>query len=142
MNDDYLIIHKKVLPDYYSKVIQIKKLLLNKVNVSEACKIAGLSRSTYYKYKDFVHRPTLKEGKRVILSLKLLDEKGVLSNILNYIANHKGNILAINQEMPIHNIAFLTLTIDAFDMMISIQGLVSELRHLNEVMDVMLIAVE
>ena len=83
MNDDYFVIHKKVLPDYFEKVIKIKEIISLGANISDACKQVGLSRSTFYKYKDYVNRPSMKVGKRVILSLKLVDEPGSLSNILN-----------------------------------------------------------
>lgn len=141
-NDDYLIISKKVLPEYFEKVIEIKSLINQNVNICDACKRVGLSRSTFYKYKDYVHVPSQKSGRRVILSLKVYDEPGALSSILNYIAGAKGNVLAINQEMPIHNIAFITITIDAMELSISIQDLILELREVKEVMDVLLVAVE
>lgn len=141
-NEDYLIIHKKVLPDYFEKVIEIKNLVNQNTNICDACKKVGLSRSTFYKYKDYVHVPSQKNGRRVILSMKVYDEPGALSNILNSIAKFRGNVLAINQEMPIHNIAFITISIDAIEMEISIQSLVSELRTVKEVMDIILVAVE
>lgn len=142
MSDDYFVIHRKVLPDYFEKVIQIKEIINKGVNISDACKQVGLSRSTFYKYKDYVNRPSMKVGKHIILSLKLVDEPGALSTILNEVASKNANILAINQEVPIHNIAFVTLTIALSDMDISIQNFISELRELNNVIDVMLVAVE
>ena len=141
-NDEYYVIHKKVLPDYYEKVIQIKDVISSGVNVSEACQKIGLSRSTFYKYKDYVNRPSTKVGKRVILSLKLKDEPGTLSMILNDIAAKNANILAINQEVPIHNIAFITMNISINNMELSIQQLVNEIKNLANVLDVMLLAVE
>ena len=132
MNDDYYVIHKKVLPDYFEKVMQIKEIINKGTNISDACKEVGLSRSTFYKYKDYVNRPSIKVGKHIILSLKLVDEPGALST----------NVLAINQEVPIHNIAFVTLTIAIMDMDISIQNFINELRRGKNVIDVMLIAVE
>ncbi len=142
MSDDYFVIHRKVLPDYFEKVIQIKEIINKGVNISDACKQVGLSRSTFYKYKDYVNRPSMKVGKHIILSLKLVDEPGALSTILNEVASKNANILAINQEVPIHNIAFVTLTIALSDMELSIQNFISELRELNNVIDVMLVAVE
>jgi chorismate mutase len=142
MNDDYYVIHKKVLPDYFEKVIKIKEIINRGVNISDACKEIGLSRSTFYKYKDYVNRPSMKVGKHIILSLKLVDEPGALSTILNDVAARNANILAINQEVPIHNIAFVTLTIAIMDMDVSIQGFVSELRRKKNVIDAMLVAVE
>ena len=142
MSDDYFVIHRKVLPDYFEKVIQIKEIINKGVNISDACKQVGLSRSTFYKYKDYVNRPSMKVGKHIIISLKLVDEPGALSTILNEVASKNANILAINQEVPIHNIAFVTLTIALSDMDISIQNFIGELRELNNVIDVMLVAVE
>jgi len=142
MSDDYFVIHRKVLPDYFEKVIQIKEIINKGVNISDACKEVGLSRSTFYKYKDYVNRPSMKVGKHVILSLKLVDEPGALSTILNDIAAKNANILAINQEVPIHNIAFVTLTIAMNNMDLSVQSFIQELRHLKNVIDVMLVAVE
>ena len=142
MNDDYYVIHKKLLPDYFEKVIQIKEIINCGVNISDACKEVGLSRSTFYKYKDYVNRPSVKVGKHVILSFKLVDEPGALSSILNEVFARKANILAINQEVPIHNIAFVTMTIAITDMEMSIQNFVNDLRECKNVVDVMLIAVE
>ena len=142
MNNDYYVIHKKVLPDYFEKVIQIKEIISKGTNISDACKEVGLSRSTFYKYKDYVNKPSMKVGKHIILSMKLVDEPGALSNILNEVASRNANILAINQEVPIHNIAFVTLTIAVMDMDISIQNFINELRRGKNVIDVMLVAVE
>lgn len=65
-NNEYYVIHKKVLPDYFEKVIKIKDLLLEGKSVSTSCKEIGLSRSTFYKYKNYVNRPSIKVGKKVI----------------------------------------------------------------------------
>ena len=54
MANDFIVIHKKVLPDYFEKVLEIKELINKGESVSDACKIVGLARSTFYKYKDFV----------------------------------------------------------------------------------------
>ena len=142
LSDEYFVIHKKVLPDYFDKVIQIKEKVVAGMNVSDACKEVGLSRSTFYKYKDYVNRPTTKVGKRIIVSIKLKDEPGTLSNILNDVASRNANILAINQELPIHNIAFVTATISILDMEMNIQELVINLKNIKNVLDVTLLAVE
>ena len=141
-NNEYYVIHKKVLPDYFEKVIKIKDLLLEGKSVSTSCKEIGLSRSTFYKYKNYVNRPSIKVGKKVILSLKLKDEPGSLSRILNYVAKRKTNVLAINQEVPIHDIAFVTLTLDVFKLDITVEDFVEEIKLDNSVVDAMLIAVE
>lgn len=142
MKQDYFLIHKKILPSYYEKVLLIKETINKGVNVSLACKKHDLSRSTYYKYKDYVHRPSIRGGRHLILTMKLVDEPGALSHILNVIASQNANISAINQEMPIHNIAFITLTIAITDQDFSIQKFINSLKKLEHVVDVTLIAVE
>ena len=53
MNTDYLIVHKKILPEYLEKVIYARNLLERHEvpTVTEAVQKAGISRNTYYKYK-------------------------------------------------------------------------------------------
>ena len=54
MEKDYLIVSRKILPDYLDQVIQARDLLSSHEvsSVTEAVKKAGISRSTFYKYKD------------------------------------------------------------------------------------------
>lgn len=141
-DNEYYVIHRSVLPDYFEKVIQIKEIISSGVNISDACKQVGLSRSTFYKYKDYVNRPSTKVGKRVLLLLKLVDEPGVLSNVLNEIAKRNSNVLAINQEVPIHNMAYVNITADILKMEISVQDFILEIRSLKNIIDVTLLAVE
>ena len=138
MNDDYYVIHKSVLPDYFEKVILIKEAISKGSNISDACKEIGLSRSTFYKYKDWVNRPSMKVGKHVILSFKVYDEPGALSNILNEVASKGANVLAINQEVPINSVAFVTMTIAVINLDLSIADFVSDLKTVKNVLDVML----
>ena len=51
MLDQYLIIHKSILPEYYEKVIEARRLIeTGKIkDVSQAVREVGISRSTYYK---------------------------------------------------------------------------------------------
>lgn len=142
MDDEYYVINKKVLPDYFEKVIEIKDKVSKGVNISDACREIGLSRSTFYKYKDYVNKPSKDLGKRVILSLKLNDEPGTLSNVLNEINERHCNILTITQEMPVHNIAYVTLTIAVLELEMSVQALNTEIKKLPNVIDVTLLAVE
>ncbi len=142
MKEDYLIIHKNALPDFYEKVLEIKNLINQGENVSNACRELGISRSTFYKYKEVVFLPTKTIGRKIILSMKLMDEPGALSNILNQVAANHANILSIHQEMPIHNIAFVTLTIALLDGNAIVDEILEILRKQNHVIDVMLIAVE
>jgi chorismate mutase len=70
------------------------------------------------------------------------DEPGTLSNVLNEIASRHANVLAINQEVPIHNIAYVNITADIMKMEISVQEFIQELKSLKAIIDVTLLAVE
>lgn len=115
MRSKYIVIDKKMLPDVFEKVIHAKDLIRSgkAKGITEAVKMVDISRSTFYKYKDFVF--ALSEGnlgKKVTISLLLDHQTGVLSIILNRIADKKGNVLTINQNIPINNIANVTVTFD------------------------------
>ncbi|HPW53901.1 MAG TPA: hypothetical protein PK631_05960, partial [Erysipelotrichaceae bacterium] len=95
MSKDYLIIHKKVLPEYFLKVIEVNQAIKEKKypNISEAVKAAGISRSTYYKYKDYVFLPEeSKITRKAILSVDLTHHAGSLSAVLDILKNNKISI--------------------------------------------------
>ena len=58
--DKFYIVNERSLPEIFKKVIEVKENieLGNAKDISEAIKLVGISRSTYYKYKvkslDFV----------------------------------------------------------------------------------------
>ena len=139
----FLLVDKTVLPPYYEQVVEAFKLVEQEgKNISDVCKILGISRSTFYKYKDKVFELSSTYGRKAIISLRAENEKGVLSSILNAIASSQGNILTINQDMPIHNLAYITVTLDTKDLTVSIYDLISNLKKLPKIKEVSLLAVE
>jgi len=145
MSGDYLVIDKRVLPDVYEKVLYTKKLLKDgKVKeITEAVKIAGISRSVYYKYKDFVFDfSETSEGRKVTYNIILKNEKGVLSNISNYIAEQGGDILTINQGIPLNGYANLSITIDLSTVDGDIKTLTDGLLNIKNVEKVEFIGME
>ena len=143
MKGDFLIIHKNVLPPFYEKVVKASRLIEEEnKSISDVCKELDISRSTFYKYKDKVFELPKGYGRKAIISLRAENEKGVLSNVLNAIASYGGNILTINQEMPIHNMAYITVTIDATDLTVSVYELTSQIKTVAKVKEVSLLAFE
>ena len=74
--DSYLVIDEKVLPEVYQKVVQANALLESgqAASTSEAVRMAGLSRSVYYKYRDAVFPYTRRDPSRILtVQLILLD---------------------------------------------------------------------
>ena len=143
MSSNLLLIHKSILPKIYDQVIEARELIESEnLSVSEACKRTNISRNTYYKYKDYIFRPNEEKGKKAIISFKAEDTKGVLSNILNVIHSSGGNIIAINQEAPIHSVAFIVITIDIMDMNIMIDDLLAKFNQISDIKAVNLISYE
>ena len=115
MLDQYLIIHKSILPEYYEKVIEARRLIEDgKIkDVSQAVRQVGISRSTYYKYKDFILEPTeISGGRKAVLSMMLEHEQGVLSALLIRISEARANILTITQSLPIRDKASVTIALE------------------------------
>ncbi|MCG8540613.1 MAG: ACT domain-containing protein [Clostridia bacterium] len=143
MRNKYLVIDKEILPEVFEKVLKAKELIRNgKVKgITEAVKKVGISRSTFYKYKDYVF--ALSEGnlgKKVTISLLLEHETGVLSDILNKISGNRGNILTINQNIPINKIANVSITFDISELMIELDTLMSSIENTDGVIMTNLIA--
>ena len=145
MLDQYLIIHKSILPEYYSKVLEVRHLLEDgKIkDVSQAVRQVGISRSTYYKYKDYILEPTdFTGGRKAVLSMMLVHEKGVLSGLLIKISEARANVLTITQSLPIRDKASVTISIDISEMRQNLSELTEVLSNTPGVEQVRLLAVE
>lgn len=109
----YLLVESDVLPEVFLRVIEAKRLLSSgrARSVNEAAKLAGLSRSAFYKYKDRVHPFNNKAGGRIItLHAMLRDAPGVLSELIGLLYRCGANILTINQNIPIGGVAPVSVT--------------------------------
>ena len=145
MKEKYLIIDKAILPDYYEKVIEARDLVESRhaKDVSEAVRKVGISRSTYYKYKDYVFAPnhdTL--GKKAVIAFNLAHKAGALSETLKKLTEGGANILTINQNLPIGGKAHVLLSLDTQDLSLDMDALLRELAKLAGVTGVRLIAIE
>ena len=111
----YFVVRERAVPEVLLKVVQAKKLLdSEKVStVQEAAEQTGISRSSFYKYKDDIF-PFHEEarGKTITFIIQMDDEPGILSVVLQTIARFHGNILTIHQSIPINGIASLTLSVE------------------------------
>ncbi|NLN98210.1 MAG: ACT domain-containing protein [Eubacteriaceae bacterium] len=144
MEQEYLIVNKKILPDYFSKVLKARNLLETAQcrSVSEAVKQVGISRSTYYKYKDYIFAPSDKTGLKMTLALSLSNRKGVLSDVLNTVNQHHCNIITIHQDIPIHQSAYVTLTLDGLEMTTTVEELIGDLTDVEGVNSVNLVTMQ
>ncbi len=110
----YYVVKQKALPEVLLKVAQVNKISETKrMSIAEATESVGISRSSYYKYKDdiFPFRDNVK-GKTITFVLSMDDEPGILSVVLKTIAEYKANLLTIHQTIPVNGVASLTLSVD------------------------------
>lgn len=141
----FYIVNPGVLPEVFQHVVKAKKLLKTgqASTINEAVKMVGISRSAFYKYKDAVF--SFSEGSRgkiITLALTVSDIPGILSGILNIVADEKGNILTINQNIPIHGTANVTISVDTNQMREGQENLINSLSELNGVQKIEIIAQE
>ena len=145
MLQDYLMVHKSILPDYYEKVIAARHLLeTGKArDVMQAVKLVGISRSTFYKYKDYIMEPSeLSGGRKAVISVLLDHEPGVLGALLSRISEVRGSILTITQSLPIRDHASVTISMDISSMTCTIENLMEAMSNTPGVENPKLVAIE
>ena len=114
----YFVLKKKAVPEVLLKVVEAKRLLDSgkAASVQEAAENVGISRSSFYKYKDdiFPFHDNAK-GKTITMVIQLDDEPGLLSVVLRIVADYHATILTIHQSIPVNGIASLTLSVDVLN---------------------------
>ena len=113
MPPKHFIVEAEALPEIFIRVAEAKRMMqTGEVDtVGAATKLAGISRSALYKYKDcvFVHNEAL-DDKVITLSARLEDRPGVLSGLLNSLSEQQGNILTVNQNIPVDGVAAVSVS--------------------------------
>ena len=132
----YYVVTKKAVPEVLLKVVEAKRLLesAKASTVQEAADMVGISRSSFYKYKDdiFPFRDNVK-GKTITFVLSMEDEPGLLSVVLKKVAEFKANILTIHQTIPVNGIASLTLSVEILPTTGDASMMIEEIEQLNGV---------
>ena len=145
MNSKYLLVDKCILPSYYDKVIEARTLLSSgKIkDVSEAVKEVGISRSTYYKYKDYIFTTNSDtDGRKAVISFTLSHKPGILSEVLTKLSEDAANILTITQNLPINSKAHVVMSLDISSLKCDIETLVKEINAIDKVSGTKLISIE
>lgn len=143
--ENYLLIHKSILPEYYEKVIEARRLLESGEvkDVSRAVRMVGISRSTFYKYKDYILEPSeMSVGRRAVFSVMLSHEPGVLSALLSLISAAGASVLTITQSLPIRGLASVTISLDVSGLSYSLSELMEKLGQCPGAEQLRLLAVE
>lgn len=129
----HYIIHESILPESILKTARVKEMLASGEagNITEAVEKMGIARSTFYKYKDGIFSFFNADNLEIInISMTVKHKPGVLSSVLNCIAGFKGNILTISQNLPLHGMAYVTISLSVEEMNESLETLLFSLQDL------------
>ena len=140
---NYYIVDKAVLPEIFLKVMDVKNLLESKKEktVQDAVNRVGISRSAFYKYKDYVSPfQDMSRGHLVTFNLELRDRQGVLSSVLAIFAGNGANILTINQSIPTNGVAPVTITAATENMCITMEAFLAAVKAIHGVLRIDLVA--
>ena len=135
---NYLVVNSDLLPPVFSGVIKAKKLLAEGIatNTSQAAKMAGISRSAFYKYRDFVFEFEDLNHSTVNLIAVLTDRVGVFSALTSVLYENGANIITVTQGLPVNGTAAVSLTVGTDNVKISLDELLSKLKSADGIISV------
>ncbi|MDE7008662.1 MAG: ACT domain-containing protein [Lachnospiraceae bacterium] len=132
MGNKYYVVKEQAVPEVLLKVVEAKKLLDKGCvsTINEAADRVGISRSSFYKYKDDIFQfHDNAQGTTITLTFQMEDEPGLLSDVLKTVAEFGANILTIHQSIPINGVASLSLSVqvlpttgDVSEMLAAMEG--------------------
>jgi chorismate mutase len=135
-SEQLYLIKGDVLPISIRKTLEVKRLLDagNVKTIHDAVEQVGISRSVYYKFKDKIFPFNAATFQKVItISLLLEHRPGILSKVLQFVADKEGNVITINQSIPLQGIANVVLSMDTANMRLTTTEFLEELLQVDGV---------
>ena len=132
----YYLVAAEALPEIFIRVAEAKRMMQTGEadTVGAATKMAGISRSAFYKYKDAVQPFNDMKSEHIITFYTLLkDVSGTLSSVLGVFAASGTNILTINQSIPANGCAAVTISAETSAMENSLEQLITDISALDNV---------
>ncbi len=142
---NYFVVKKKAVPEVLLKVVEAKELLESEraCTVQEAIDRVGISRSSFYKYKDDIFKfHDSSQGTTITLTFQMDDEPGLLSDVLKIIAEFGANILTIHQSIPINSVASLSISVQILPTTRDVEQMIEEMERQKGVHHVNILAKE
>ncbi len=136
MNSTFILVDRTVAPDVFVKVVDAKEKLSSGryKTVNEALEAAKISRSAFYKYKNYVFAHSKFDTDKIVtLFFTLNDVAGILSDILILLSAAGANILTINQNIPTNSVANVTISMRIDNMTDDLDGMIERLKTVNGV---------
>ena len=134
----YLLVNADILPEVYKKVAIAKELLASgkATSAAQAAKLAGISRSAFYKYKDFVFKYSGTAGNTLNINALLSDRAGVFSALTAELYSCGANIITVTQGLPENSTANVSLTVSTGESGISPDELIGRLLKIDGVISI------
>lgn len=139
MEPRFLLVAAQVLPDVFEKVVKAKMLLAQgrAKNASQASQLAGISRSAFYKYKDFVFSYDRHMSENIITyNITLMDTPGILSSVLGLLYSEGANVLTINQNIPVDGVAPVSISMRTNEVIITDLELEKKIAEMEGVVSI------
>ena len=141
MGKEFLIIDKSILPEHFGMIIEIKELINNGYKISDACKKVGLSRSTFYKYKDYVFLSDGLNSKKANILVKM-KEKGSLIELLALLEELNIKVLNVHKESLVNGIQEIFLTVSTNNIIMDYNDVIKEIKRIKDTKEVSLLGSE
>ena len=128
----YYLVAAEALPEIFIRVAEAKRMMQTgeAETVGAATKLAGISRSAFYKYRDAIAPfQNLMAGRIITFQIMLKDKAGILSEILTIFANCGANILTINQSIPTGGRAMVTISAETSNLNCNIEALTQQIAE-------------
>ncbi len=141
----YFVVKQRAVPEVLLKVVEAKRLLESEKvrTIQEAVDAVGISRSSFYKYKeDIFEFHDNSQGRTITLTFQMDDEPGLLSEVLKTIADFGANILTIHQSIPINGMASLSLSIQILETTGDVSRMIADMENKKGVHHVKILAKE
>ncbi|MDO4617912.1 MAG: ACT domain-containing protein [Clostridia bacterium] len=143
MESQYILVDRAVAPEVFVKVVEAKEKLSSGryKTINEALSEVNISRSAFYKYKDYVFAHSKFDGEQIVTLFFTLDDvPGILSDILILLSAAGANILTINQNIPVNNIANVTVSMRTDEMTLKIEDMIKKLKEVDGVNKISLLS--
>ena len=143
--DKLYLVSERALPEVLLQVVEAKKLLETKkvITVGEAAEAVGISRSSFYKYKDDINYfYEDARGKTISFLLEMEDRQGLLSEVLKEVARYGVNILTIHQSIPVNGLASLSLSLQILNGLTDVTDMVASVEAIDGIRRMKILARE
>ncbi len=143
--DAYYIVRDEALPEVLTKVLEVKKMIecADGISIADAVKEVGISRSSFYKYKDAI-LPFFEAAKEkaITFGMKIDDEPGFLAEVLLLFKSYGMNVKTLHQTLPINRVADITCTVSIGEDSGDIRELIEDLEAKEKVHKIKILARE